>query len=183
MVRESTVMAILLGVLQALLAGLAFVQPPSTNLTHMLIRGTAIVAIVLWLQGLIGFAPRLAWSVGSMAMALHVAVAFHLGHAWSHDAAMRHVEASSGLGEGIFVSHTFLAVWLCDAAWWALSPASYARRPRWLHVAVHLFLAFVVFNATVIYGHGFARWLGVFAFAVLILVRVNERGGPQPATL
>jgi hypothetical protein len=98
--------------------------------------------------------------------AVHAAAAFHLGHGWSHEAAVRHVEAS-GVGVGIWVNYLFALAWGIDAAWLAGWPGVYGRRPRWVGWALHGFLAFVTFSATVVYGDGAARWLGVGAFAVL----------------
>jgi hypothetical protein len=98
---------------------------------------------------------------------VHIAAAFHVAHGWSHAAAYEHTERTAGVGEGIFVNYLVGLVWGADAVWFAGNPVSYARRPRWIGWAVHGLLAFVTFNATVVYGTGLARWLGAFWFVLL----------------
>jgi hypothetical protein len=106
-------------------------------------------------------ALRVFWPLGCAMLFLHIAIAFHLGHGWSHQDAWEHTKQVGGYGNGIFVNYAFALVWLMDAAWLAVSPASYLSRPRWLHWAIHCFLAFVVFNATVVFG----SWLARIAYA------------------
>jgi hypothetical protein len=98
---------------------------------------------------------------------VHVAVAFHDYFGWSHAAAVEHTRQVSGWGAGVFVSYLFTLLWAGDALWWWAAPASHDRRPRWLTVGLHAFLAFVVFNATVVYEPGPIRWVGLVLFAVL----------------
>ena len=110
---------------------------------------------------------RWAWTIGLVVHLVHVGFAFGLGHEWSHAAAVRHVEKVGGFGEGIVVNYLFAGVWAADVVWWWVSPGRYAHRPGWVGYAVHGFLAFMVFNATVIFGSGPVRVAGVVAFAVL----------------
>ena len=83
---------------------------------------------------------------------LHMAVAYHLAHGWSHAAALEHVEARSGFGPGLYVNFAFAAVWLIDVAWCWASLDAYRNRPRWVSRAVVGFMAFVLFNAAVVYN-------------------------------
>lgn len=99
---------------------------------------------------------RLCWSLAAAMLVVHIVFAFGLAHGWSHGAAVRHVAATGGFGWGIIVNYVFAAVWLADAAWWWATPAGYAQRPRRVGYVVHGFLAFVVFNATVVFGP--PRW-------------------------
>lgn len=85
---------------------------------------------------------------------LHVAVAFHVGHGWSHRAAFEHTAAVSGFGPGIFVNYVFVAVWLADVVWAWAALDSYLARPAWVNWLVLGFMGFVVFNAAVVFGHG-----------------------------
>jgi hypothetical protein len=114
-----------------------------------------------------GRVARLCWSLAWLAYLVHVAVAFRYAHHWSHEEAMRHVHRVSGFGPGIFASHLFTLVWTLDVLWWLLRPASYSRRPPWLGWTLHAFMAFIIFNATVVYESGFIRWSGVALFVVL----------------
>ena len=124
------------------------------------VRGTARVAVALWAlaAGLILTrrrpTGRAAWACGAAAHLIHVGVAFDYAHGWSHGSAFRHVEAASGFGPGIYVSYLFTLAWAADAAWWLAWPARYDRRPSWLDRTVHGFVAFVVFNGTVVYETG-----------------------------
>jgi hypothetical protein len=95
---------------------------------------------------------RLCWTLAVAMLVVHVVFAFWLAHGWSHDAGVRHVAATGGFGWGIVVNYLFAGVWLADAAWWWANPDGYATRPRRVGYAVHGFLAFVVFNATVVFG-------------------------------
>ena len=107
---------------------------------------------------------RVSWTLAWAAFVVHVAMAFHHAHRWSHAEAFRHVEESSGFGPGIFVSYAFTLIWTWDVLrWWARGPA--ARPPRWWLG----FMLFVTFNATVVYEAGFIRWAGLAMFAALAL--------------
>ena len=100
---------------------------------------------------------RLAWTLGLLAYLVHVALAFHHAFGWSHAAAVAQTQERSGFGEGIYASHLFTLLWVVDVCWWWLSPAG-AGRPAWVGYVLHGYMAFVVFNATVVYETGFIRW-------------------------
>lgn len=147
-----------------------FTAPVETDIGHPAIRASALGPVVLWCLGWpVAFAnaarasvARIPWAAGSVLLLLHIAVAFHLGHGWSHAAAWEHTKQVGGYGDGIFVNYLFALVWLADAVWACAAPDSYRARPRWLNGTVHGFLAFVVFNAAVVFGSSNAR----VAFAV-----------------
>jgi hypothetical protein len=154
----------------------AFLAPrllPDDDPADVVTRQTARVAVLFWALAagaiLLRFRDyaRCAWALGCAAFCVHVATAFDRVHGWSHAAAVHHVAAVSGFGPGLFVSYAFTAVWAADAGWWVLAPASYDVRPAWLDRGIHGFMAFVVFNGTVVYETGFIRWAGIVIFAVL----------------
>lgn len=120
---------------------------------------------------------RLTWAVGWLALLVHSALTFDIVHNWSHEAAFRHTRRTSGVGEGLYVNYLVLFVWGLDAAWLAAAPAQYARRPRWVGWTVHGFLAFIVFNATVVYGQEWTQWAGLGWFAILGVSVVRRRLG------
>jgi len=95
----------------------------------------------------------------------HVAIAFHLGHGWSHRDAFERTERISGFGPGIFVSYLFLAVWVADAIWAWAAFDSYLSRPRWLSWTIIGFMGFVWFNAVFVFGSWLFRvttlWFGL----------------------
>jgi hypothetical protein len=108
---------------------------------------------------------RWIWFSGSLLYILHVIAAFHAFHGWSFDHAFEHTRINGGIGEGIYVSFLFGALWLADAIWF-FTPA-YQRRPMALSVAIHGFLAFIMFNGGVIFERGPIRVLSLLGFAVL----------------
>lgn len=176
-----------LTVLGALLLAAAFASPrflPDADPADLVTRQTARVALLFWglatvalLLGRRAFA-RAAWTVGAATFLVHVATAFDQVHGWSHAAAFRHVEAASGFGAGVFVSYAFTALWAADAAWWWIDQSGYDARPMWLDRLVHGFMAFVVFNGTVIYEAGFVRWISIILFTllgILLLARARNR--------
>lgn len=166
---------VLTGLWAVLLAG-AFTAPvvlPSEHPADLVTRQTARVAVFFWAVAAAAILlrhrefGRWAWILACVAYLVHVATAFDRVHAWSHAAAFRHVESVSGFGPGLFVSYAFSLLWAADAAWWWLDRPTYDRRPVGVDLAVHGFMAFVVFNGTVVYETGFIRWAGLIAFAVL----------------
>lgn len=146
--------------------------PPGSAPDHPAVFASAWVTAVLWWVGawllLAGRdAARACWAAGCGFAFLHVAVAFHCHHGWSHAAAYEHTAAVGGWGPGMYVNFVFLAVWAGDVVWMGVAPAGNQRRPRWVGWAVHGFLTLIVFNATVVFGHGPGRRLSVAAFGWL----------------
>lgn len=136
---------------------------------------SAWVAAAVWFLGLATLirdgagvrTTRDLWAAGCWLFLFHAGLAFHAVHGWSHAAAYDHVERGSGFGAGVFVNYLFGLVWAADAAWMWLLPAGYVARPRWVGRAVHGFLAFVVFNAAVVYADGPLRWVALAGFGAL----------------
>jgi hypothetical protein len=111
-----------------------------------------------------GAAARGLWTLAWAALVVHLGMAFHHVHHWSHADAVEHTRQVSGVGEGVYVSHFFTLVWGADLVWWWLWPARYAARPAWVDAGLHGFMAFVIFNATVVFEEGWTRWGGVLLF-------------------
>lgn len=131
---------------------------------------------------------RCVWTAGWACFVLHVAAAFAFVHGWSHDAAYRETArqtaAVTGLnwGGGLWVNYAFLIPWTADAAaWWAVGP-EYPRRLRRAYAVVQAVFAFLMFNATAVFGPAFWRPV-VAAFGLLLatalVVRARgKRRGP-----
>jgi hypothetical protein len=117
---------------------------------------------------------RVCWTLGWLVFLVHLGMAFHYYHHWSHSDAVARTEEVSGFGPGVFVSYFFTLVWTCDITYWWVRPARYAGRARWLGPAVHGFMAFMVFNATVVYETGFIRWAGGTGLAALASLAVHR---------
>jgi hypothetical protein len=122
-----------------------------------------------------GALARCCWTLAWAAYLVHLGMAFHHYHRWSHDAAVRHVQDVAGFGPGIYVSHVFTLVWTLDVLYWWLRPQGYARRSPWIDRLLHGFLAFVIFNGTVVYESGFIRWAGLVLLAGLAGLLLTRR--------
>jgi hypothetical protein len=170
-----------------LLAGV-FLAPrlqPSSDPGDDFTRNTVRVSLLFWFAAvwlmlglattdrrtatIVGKAARLCWTLAWLVYLLHLAMAMHFYHGWSHADAVRHVHDVSGFGRGIFFSHLFTLLWSADVAWWWLDRAAYACRWVWIDRGLHAYMVFIVFNATVIYESGFIRWAGVVMLALLAL--------------
>jgi hypothetical protein len=123
---------------------------------------------------------RLAWTAGCGCLWLHMAAAFHFYHAWSHQAAYeataRDTQAIIGIpfGGGVYFNYVFAALWTADCvAWWRRGLDSVSARHVWMRAAVHAFMAFIVFNATVVFAEGALRWVATGVFALLAAAAIH----------
>jgi hypothetical protein len=128
-----------------------------------------------------GGLARWCWSLAWATYVIHVGMAFHFYHGWSHADAVRHTEEVSGFGPGIYVSHLFTLLWTLDVACWWWRPHTYATRQAWIGRALHAFMAFIVFNGTVVYETGPIRWAGVAMFMALGGLWLGARTRPAVA--
>ena len=152
---------------------------------EFLIRWSARLAMLLLLFGFAlrltlqeravpGWAGRWVWTCGGIIFLFHVAAAFHLAHGWSHNlayaATARQTREATGLdwGGGLYANYAFALVWLFDVAWWWIAPESYSKRNQALNWAINGFLAFMAFNASVVFVHGAARWVALAACLFLL---------------
>jgi hypothetical protein len=110
------------------------------------------------------------WCAAYAAYLIHLAMAFHYYHHWSHADAVDHTREVAGVGEGIYVSHLFTLCWGADVLYWLLAPAGYARRSAWIGCVLHAFMVFIIFNGTVVYETGFIRWAGLTLLATLAIL-------------
>lgn len=110
---------------------------------------------------------RWLWTLAWLTFIVHLGMAFHYFHHWSHAHAMQHTARRSGLAEGIYVSHLFTLLWTCDVLTWWLRPQVYARRAAWIGRTLHAFMIFMIFNGTVVYETGLIRWAGLAGCSLL----------------
>ena len=154
---------------------------------ELLTRSTVWIAIVAYTIGCVVFATaprqsgadrwvRLAWTTGCAALVAHFICAFQFYHSWSHRSA--YVETARqtaqvfavNWGGGLFINYAVATLWAADVAlWWFAGLSSYRRRPWWLILIWHSFLIFIIFNATVVFKDGPARWIGLLVSLTLIL--------------
>lgn len=157
---------------------------------ELVVFGTIAAAVLCWAgaEALRGRHPHWGWLwLGGAALTLvHSVAAFIVfydsSHAVARDETMRQTERLTGItfAGGIYINYLLLVVWLGDAGWWALAPASYARRPAWMTYASRGFIFFIMLNGAVIFADGGARVLGALAITVAgaswLLKRSSRRG-------
>lgn len=96
------------------------------------------------------------WTAGLGLYLAHVAFAFTFFYGWSHAVALRETARLTrdlfgvDWGGGLYLNYLFTLVWTADCAWWWLSPKTYASRSRAAGAAIHLFLAFMQVNASLV---------------------------------
>jgi len=133
-------------------------------------------------------AARAAWTTGAVFALVHVLLAFHVRHAWSHAAAVadtaRQTRELLGreVGAGVYFNYVFLAVWLADAAWWWIAPRSFGARPPAVDRAVRLFLLFMFVNGAVVFPRGPVRLAGLVLVAGLAAAWYRGRGARETTT-
>ncbi len=170
--------AVWAAVLAACLAAAA--RDPGPDLRHPAVAGSAAATVGWMLLGWAGMLAwarfaRVAWTLGLLTLVAHILIAFGVAHGWSHEAAVDHVREVGGYGEGIAVNYLFATVWAGDVAWWWADPVGRDRRPQWVGWATHGFLAFVVLNATVVFGPAGRRVWYAAALGVLAVWAVTRR--------
>ena len=127
-----------------------------------------VTATALWIVKRDAPARR-AWTAACLLYLGHAIAAFHFYHSWSHAHAYRETARQTAevfgilWGGGIYFNYVFSALWLADVCWWWRGLAAYRSRPRWIAATVESFIAFMFFNATVVFGRGWVRWFGVAA--------------------
>lgn len=117
---------------------------------------------------------RSSWTAGAILNLLHALSAFTLIHGWSQAVAMEHTAEQTqsvigiSAGYGLYVNYAFTLLWIADAViWWSVG-INWPYRSRARFWATHLVFAFIVFNATVVFGPWW--WTPVTAIVALVLV-------------
>ncbi len=162
------------------------------NLGEMLTRNTVRLSLAWYAAALImmlrlqrgewtaatpqGRLARWCWTWAVVVFLVHLAMAFHFYHGWSHADAFERTRQVSGTGEGIYTSYLFTLLWVADAAWWWIRPAAYAARSPWIDRLLHAFMLFIVFNGMVVYEQGFIRYAGLVMFAAFTVAWYIARG-------
>jgi hypothetical protein len=148
---------------------------------ELLTRWTIRIAMALYVASLAtrGFSPRwsrVAWTAGCGFYLAHFICAFTYFFHWSHAEAYAFTARTTaevvGLdwGGGLYINYVFTLVWLADVCWWWTD----RPRPRWIGWAVHLFMGFIAFNATVVFATGFSRWFGIASCVLLAGLAISR---------
>ncbi|MEO1997941.1 MAG: hypothetical protein ABGZ17_21995 [Planctomycetaceae bacterium] len=144
---------------------------------------------------------RCLWSLGAVLLLVHILLAFTYFHDGSHARAVRetarqtaHVTGVSW-GGGVYLNEAFVIYWLLDASlMWVPGRQRHGTQPRpmtgerladrslrkdqsstarFWYLLRHGVSAFMMFNATVVFGPPFWRWLFPVAVLAILLVRWN----------
>jgi hypothetical protein len=160
--------------------------------TPPLVLWTARVAALAWLASWVVRLPGRALTgqrlslglatAGCVVYLMHLVAAFSLVHDWSHDRASeqtaRETRAVTGIdwGGGVWFNYVFTLLWPVNVVreWWERSTGR--RWKRWTVVALEAYLAFIVVNATLVFGSSW--WWGVYA-AAGVWMAVKWRPAPR----
>ena len=116
------------------------------------------------------------WTFGCVGFVLHVICAFHFAHHWSHAAAWeataRRTAEMTGWysGWGLAVNEGFLVLWICDTILWWRNLAW--PENRIIFRSIQLVFAFLMIQATVVFGPPVWKWV---AFVVLAMILIRRR--------
>lgn len=138
--------------------------------------GTYVLAQFLrWSRSPSDFIARLFRTLSLAILWLHVLLAFGIAHHWSHAAAWEHVAQRTATavgwnsGAGLLFNEALLLWWTVDILWSWLSLSTYTNRSRWWTITLEIYLAFMFFTAALPFAPPERRWIGVIAFAILII--------------
>lgn len=163
---------------------------------ELLTLWTIRLALVLYtwvLVGLLTVSPaqrpalRFVWAASVGLFLIHVALAFHFYHGWSHARAFAHTASETErlmgvrFGYGIYFNHLFAVVWLWDAIDWLRRPTRYKACNPKLHLVVHSYLFFIAFNGAVIFEDGPVRWIGIAASLVIATLAIRRWLNDRPS--
>ncbi len=117
------------------------------------------------------------WTVGYGLFLTHVICAFQFYHEWSHFAAYEHTARQTAVavgidwGGGLYFNYLFISIWMGDVtAWWRLGDAYIERRK--VYWTVQAIVAFMIVNATIVFGPPFWKWVALAVAAGLLLIRI-----------
>jgi len=119
---------------------------------------------------------RWLWTIGCILYLTHVICAFEFFHDWSPARALGHTAAQTEAlvgfrwGGGVYFNYAFTVLWLADTiAWWVGDMDTHCRG-RGYFWTLHAVFAFMVFNATVVFGPPMWRWVAVIVGVVFTIV-------------
>lgn len=144
-----------------------------TRATIWLGLSLALIVAIQRLTNHVSLFTRWLWAIAAFATLLHVLFAFGTFHGWSHadayaDTARQTADVTGwNWGGGIWFNYLFVALWAGDAVCWLRTQESDSQRNRSLRRCWDGFFVLMAFNATVVFGHGWIRWVGAASFIVL----------------
>lgn len=163
-----------------------FLYGAGMDTAAVLTRGTVWVALACYVAALAwrstGHGARMTWLAGCLFFLAHMVAAFHFHHQWSHALAWEdtrqqtHAVTGWNYGGGLYFNYAFAAIWIIDCAAWLWSGRLLSEFNRPWRIALHGFFTFMIFNATVVFGRGWAKPAGllVCGLAVWLLFRRRQ---------
>ena len=121
------------------------------------------------------------WFAAWLLCVLHVICAFHFRHHWVHSVAIQHTadmtERVVGIhwGGGLYVNYVFLLCWGASVAGALRHGRNQTVRGRRLENIMHAFAAFMMFNATAVFGPLW-WWIPTIAIVAAIAYRIRIGG-------
>lgn len=105
-------------------------------------------------------------------------------HEWSHERALEDTAQQTDellgirVGFGVYFNYLFVSLWLADAFWLLVFPASYfARTPNW-NRWIYGYLIFIAINGAIVFESGLIRWVSLVLLVMLLIQwrqsRLNE---------
>lgn len=129
---------------------------------------------------------RLSWTASWSLCIVHVICAFHFRHHWDHAVAIEHTAKTTNdvvginWGGGLYINYVFLTVWGLSVLQTLRSGTPSAGLGRTLDISLHAFAAFMMFNATAVFG---PMWWWLPTVAVMVAVVWNWKSlQRQPST-
>jgi hypothetical protein len=151
----------------------------------MAVRGTMLLATVAWALAELSRTDHIRgrqwWTIGAGLAVIHVLLAFHAVYAWSHEAAVvdtaRQTAALTGWswGGGVSVNYVFIAIWIADAAWWWIEPASHEARPQTIERARFALFVFMFANGAIVFASGIGRIVGVVCVGAVVVSALRKK--------
>jgi hypothetical protein len=127
---------------------------------------------------------RLVWTIGCAIFLAHVIAAFHFAHGWNHAAAYEHTRRETlaltgwDSGAGLYLNYVFAVWWLLDVLAWQRW-ADWPRR-REFYWPMQAYFAFLVLNATVVFGP--RGWIVVAMMVAVFLALSGVRRATAHST-
>lgn len=122
---------------------------------------------------------RLIWTAACAIFVLHVAAAFHFVHHWSNASAIRATADQTrqilgfSVGGGLYASYAFLVLWIFDVIIWWAAP-DWREKQRGIRTVLIGFMAFIAFNAAVIFALAPSRWVSLMVTLALIALVISR---------
>ena len=127
---------------------------------------------------------RRLWTFAWLLVVVHVLCAFHFQHRWSHQAALKHTAEMTERvvgwywSGGLYINYVFLAFWEIDIRMlWRKSQMQPLPATK-TFVAMRSVTAFMVFNATAVFGPKW--WIAVTAVFLVALTVGRCMRYPKP---